>query len=150
CVTEGLLDANPVSGTAKADEGNSRERVLAHDELRKLWRSLGDGSFADIVRLLLLTGQRRNEIGALRWSEIDLTRKVIVLPPARTKNGRQHEVPLSAQAIAILKRLPRRNSTDYLFGKRSGYSDWGVPSRSLTSAFVSHPGASTTSAEHAQ
>jgi integrase len=126
-----LLDANPVTGTAKADEGNSRERILMHEELRKLWRSLGDGSFADILRLLLLTGQRRNEIGALQWSEIDLTRKLIVLPPTRTKNGRQHEVPLSAQALAILKRLPRRNSTDYLFGKRSGYSDWGRAKQEL-------------------
>jgi integrase len=131
CVTEGLLDANPVTGTAKADEGNSRERVLTHDELRKLWRSLGDGSFADILRLLLLTGQRRNEIGGLQWSEIDLARKLIVLPPARTKNGRQHEVPLSAQALAILKRLPRRNSTDFIFGKRSGYSDWGRAKQEL-------------------
>jgi len=131
CITEGLLDANPVQGTAKADEGNSRERVLTRDELRKLWRSLRDDSFADILRLLLLTGQRRNEIGALQWSEIDLARKVIVLPPARTKNGRQHEVPLSTQALAILKRLPRRNSTDYLFGKRSGYSDWGRAKQEL-------------------
>jgi integrase len=131
CVTEGLLDANPVAGTAKADEGNSRERVLTQEELRKLWRSLGDDSFADILRLLLLTGQRRNEIGALRWSEIDLARKVIVFPPARTKNGRQHEVPLSAQALVILKRLPRRNSTDYLFGRRSGYSDWGRAKQEL-------------------
>lgn len=71
-----MLDVNPVTGTAKADEGGSRERVLTPEELRRLWSGLGDGRFSDIVRLLLLTGQRRNEIGKLQWSEVDLGRKV--------------------------------------------------------------------------
>jgi integrase len=123
-VTEGLLDANPVQGTAKADEGGSRERVLTTDELRQLWRNLGDGRFPDIVRLLLLTGQRRNEIGHLQWNEIDLKRKLIVLAPARTKNGRQHEVPLSRQALVILARQPRRNSSGYLFSNTLGFKNW--------------------------
>ena len=88
CLTEGLLDANPVAGTAKAGEGGSRERVLTHDELSKLWRGLGDDPFSNVLRLLLLTGQRRNEIGHLQWSEIDFARKMIVLPVERVKNGR--------------------------------------------------------------
>src|SRR6516162_3408861 len=123
CIQEGLTETNPVQGTGKADEGGSRERVLTQDELRKLWRALGDDRFSDIVRLLLLTGQRRNEIGKLQWSEIDFVRKMIVLAPDRTKNSRVHELPLSAQALAILKRIRRRNTTDFLFGKR-GFSDW--------------------------
>jgi integrase len=123
CISEGLLDVSPVTGTAKANEGGSRERVLTQDELRQLWRALGDDPFSDVVRLLLLTGQRRKEIGDLRWSEIDLARKMIVLPAERTKNGRQHEVPLSAQSLAIIERLPRRNTTDYLFGTR-GFIHW--------------------------
>jgi integrase len=112
CVSEGLLDTNPVTGTAKADEGGSRERVLTPDELRRLWRGLGTEPFSQIVRLLLLTGQRRNEIGHLRWAEVDLAARRIVLPPERTKNGRLHELPLSHQALAILERLPRRNSSE--------------------------------------
>jgi integrase len=123
CVAEGLLDLNPVAGTAKADEGGSRERVLTLEELRKLWRGLGDDRFGDILRLLLLTGQRRNEIGGLRWAEIDLAARMIVLPPERTKNSRQHEVPFSSQALAILVGLPRRNSSEFLFGSR-GFNDW--------------------------
>jgi hypothetical protein len=59
CITEGLLETNPVQGTAKASGNGSRERVLTPDELRQLWRGLGDDRFSDIVRLLLLTGQRR-------------------------------------------------------------------------------------------
>jgi integrase len=100
CLAECLLELNPVTGTAKAIENGSRERVLSTDELRTLWRSLGEDKFSDIIRLLLLTGQRRNEIGGLQWSEVDLARKQIVLPPQRVKNSRQHELPLSSQASA--------------------------------------------------
>src|SRR5262249_50837178 len=96
-IQEGLAEVNPVTGTGKADEGNSRDRVLTTDELRKLWRGLGDDAFSNAVRLLLLTGQRRSEIGRLAWSEIDFANKQIVLPASRVKNGRDHTVPLSAQ-----------------------------------------------------
>jgi len=130
CITEGLLESNPVTGTAKADVGGSRERVLTPQELRKLWRALGDDDFSNVVRLLLLTGQRRNEIGALQWSEIDLVAKMITLGAERTKNSRSHEVPLSAQALAIIKGLPRRNTTDFLFGKR-GFTNWNDAKQQL-------------------
>jgi integrase len=124
CVTEGLLETNPVTGTAKVNEGGSRDRILSGDELRQLWHALGDGRFADLVRLLLLTGQRRNEIGALAWSEVDLAKGMIVLGPERTKNKRKHELPLSRQACAILERRPRRNSSGFLFSDVQGYKDW--------------------------
>ena len=142
CVAEGLLELNPVQGTAVANENGSRERVLTREELKALWCGLGDGPFADIVRLLLLTGQRRNEIGRLRWAEVDLARKLIVLPPDRTKNGRQHELPLSTQALAILTRQPRRNSTEFVFGER-GFSSWSaekakLDQRALIAAWTLH------------
>jgi integrase len=124
-ITEGLLDANPVQGTAKANEGGSRERVLTREELGKLWAALGQSGYSDIVRLLLLTGQRREEVGALQWSEVDFARKMIVLPPTRTKNKRQHELPISRQALAILQRQPRRNDTNFLFGAERGFRNWG-------------------------
>jgi len=111
CITEGLLEINPAQGTAQANENGSRERVLTPDELRKLWRGLGDGDFDNVVRLLLLTGQRRNEIGHLQWSEIDTARKMIVLAPDRTKNSRQHELPLSSQALARLSNTNRSRPT---------------------------------------
>ena len=125
-VTEGLLDTNSVQGTAKLDEGGSRERTLTAEELTELWsalRSEPNAQFADIVRLLILTGQRREEIGGLRWSEIE--RGLIVLPPERTKNSRQHEVPLSRQAKAILERQPKRKGRDFIFGiGELGFSGW--------------------------
>ena len=137
CIQEGLLDANPVTGTGKANENGSRERVLTHDELRKLWHSLGDNCFDHIIRLLLLTGQRRNEIGKLKWGEIDLEHPMITLPPDRTKNGRQHDLPLSRQALAIIERQPRRNSSDLVFGER-GF-DWAVGKAKLDQRLVIAP-----------
>jgi integrase len=120
-IQEGLVDLSPVQGTGKATENGSRDRVLTQEELRKLWQGLGDGRFADIVRLLLLTGQRRTEIGRLTWAEVDLDRKLIVLGPERTKNSRPHEVPLSTQALAILTRQPKR--TEFVFSRR-GFMNW--------------------------
>jgi integrase len=125
-VTEGLLDANPVQGTAKLDEGGSRERVLTQQELAELWSVLDaepNPQFADIVRLLILTGQRREEVGSLRWSEVEGDR--VILPPERTKNSRQHEVPLSRLAKTILARQPKRKGRDYIFGiGEAGFSGW--------------------------
>ena len=97
--------------------------MLTPAELAQLWRGLGEGQFADIVRLLLLTGQRRNEIGGLRWSEIDLAANVIRLPPERTKNKRPHEVPLAPQAREIIERQRRRNDREFLFGL-TGFTGW--------------------------
>lgn len=124
-ITEGFIEFNPVAGTGKADEGGSRDRVLSEAELARVWAALEEDQFGDIVRLLVLTGQRREEIGGLRWSEIDFDRGLIVLPPARTKNKRQHELPLSAQALTILERQPRRKDRDLIFGIGEGpFSGW--------------------------
>jgi integrase len=137
-VTEGLLDANPVQGTAKLDEGGSRDRTLTPAELGELWSVLDaepNPQFADIVRLLILTGQRREEIGSLRWSEID--HGLIVLPPERTKNSRQHDVPLSHQAKAILARQPKRKGRDFIFGiGQAGFSGWSDCKERLDQALL--------------
>ena len=123
-IAEGLCEQSPVNGTMKADEGASRDRVLTQDELKALWHALSDNRFSEIVRLLLLTACRRNEIGNLTWDEIDLKRKLIVLPPDRTKNGRGLELPLSAQALAVIERTPRRNSSAFLFRDANGDKGW--------------------------
>jgi integrase len=104
-VREGLLETNPVTATIKAEVSGPRDRVLSQEELAAIWQGLGEDRFSNIVRLLILTGQRREEIGGLRLSEIDFDRGLIVLPPGRTKNKREHQLPLSAQAKAILQRV---------------------------------------------
>jgi integrase len=137
-VTEGLLEVNPVQGTAKLSEGGSRERTLTPAELKELWSALDgepNAQFADILRLLLLTGQRRDEIGHLRWSEIEPG--LIVLPPERTKNRRQHEVPLSRQAKAIIDRQPKRKGRDCIFGiGKLGFSGWSDCKERLDEALL--------------
>lgn len=122
-VKEGLLDANPVAGTAKAEEGGSRERVLVPSELAEVWAALPQDQFGDIVRLLILTAQRREEIGGLAWSEVK--GDLIALPPERVKNKRLHQLPISPQAKTILDRQPRRNNRDLIFGiGKGGFSGW--------------------------
>ena len=67
----GLPRANPVNGTNKASESKSRERVLSDAELVAIWKAAPDNDYGRIVKLLMLTAQRREEIGGLAWSEID-------------------------------------------------------------------------------
>jgi integrase len=73
CIREGLLDNNVVIGT-NTQAQKSRDRVLSDGELKRIWDALGSDDYSTIVRLLMLTGQRTNEIGALHWSEIVATR----------------------------------------------------------------------------
>jgi integrase len=110
------LPANPVAGTHKHN-GKARERVLTEAELAAIWQACGDDDYGRIVRLLILTGQRREEIGGLRRGEIDPDR--IVLPGVRTKNKRDHIIFLAPQALALLPEC----AGDYVFGKR-GFVSW--------------------------
>jgi integrase len=120
----GMVDANPVAHTEKLTE-KSRDRVLTDGELAIVWNSAA-GPYGDVVRLLALTGQRASEIGGLRWSEVDLGKKLITLPAERTKNGRPHEVPLSTPAVDILK-AHYQPGREFVFGgrDRSGFNGWG-------------------------
>jgi integrase len=118
---EGLVDANPVIGTNKG-KATARDRVLTNSELAAIWHALPVGDYGDIVKLLILTGQRREEIGALRWSEVDLDQELITLPEHRTKNYRKHHVPLAPAALAILKARPQAG--DFVFGRSKGFNGW--------------------------
>lgn len=123
-ISEGMAEANPVAGTNKREE-KPRERVLGNDELRAIWQACSDDDHGRIVRLLLLTGQRREEIAAMAWSELSLERVLWTMPGARTKNGRPHEVPLSDATAAILGAVQKRPGRDLLFGEGEGpFSGW--------------------------
>jgi Arm DNA-binding domain/Phage integrase family/Phage integrase, N-terminal SAM-like domain len=97
-IGQGLIENNPVIGTPK-HKLKDREHVLSMPELVMIWNAAGDIDRLDhtnMIRLLMLTGQRRTEIGNLEWREI--VDDTIVLPPERTKNGRKHIVPFSKPA----------------------------------------------------
>lgn len=120
-VREGLADTNPAAGANRFPE-RSRERTLSDAEISAVWRATAsDDPYSALVRLLMLTGARREELGALRWDEVDLDARTISLPPARTKNNRPHVIPLSDRAFAIVDAQPR--DSEHVFGP-GGFSSW--------------------------
>lgn len=113
-----ILDQNPC-GKIQKYRDEQRERALTEDEATRLWTMIAEAEkawviakdFADIFRLIMLTGARRTEIVALRWSEVDFDRARLVLPPVRTKMGalnRSRYIVLSAPALDILQKVKRR------------------------------------------
>jgi integrase len=131
-MTMGLAETNPTIGSAKPAENRPRERVLSDPELAAIWRACGDGEYGKIVKLLILTGCRRAEIGDLRWPEIDLDRAIFTIPASRSKNNREHALPLMPAALAIIRSIPQRVSRPQLFGERSrGFTRWVQDKRGL-------------------
>jgi integrase len=112
-----ILETNPCYKVQKLRD-NRRDRSITTEEAKKLWTVLDEAQaawviaphYANIIRLIMLTGARRNEITELNWSEVDIERSRLVLPPIRTKMGSQNKsrtIILSEQARAILEYLPR-------------------------------------------
>jgi integrase len=122
----GLIETNPTINTPAPASGHGRERVLSDDELAYIWRACGDDDHGRIVKLLILTGCRRQEIGGMGFSEIDFERGTWTLPPARSKTHRPHTLPLLAMMRAIIEPVPHRAARDQLFGDRSrgGFNGW--------------------------
>jgi integrase len=82
-----------------------------------------DGLAAQALELAILTAARSGEILGMRWSEVDFGKKVWTLPPDRMKAGREHRVPLSERAVAILRQLAEIRTGDFVFpGQRKGRS----------------------------
>ena len=105
---------NPFAGV-KLTAAPERERFLSREEAGRFLDALAglegegtlSGTFADALRLLLLTGARKTEVMGLRWSEVDFGRKLATLPPERTKAGGKtgvRRIALSPPALAVLSR----------------------------------------------
>jgi integrase len=97
----------------------ARERVLTLEELTRIWRGAValEPLYRDLVQLLILTGQRRDEIAGMTWGEIAPGLALWVIPPGRTKARRQHTVPLPSLAQEILQ------ARHAVFGKREPAKD---------------------------
>ena len=108
------LPSNPISSLhsrRKRFKETPRERVLSNEELRDLWEAtdrLPEPS-RSFVRVLMLTGQRRDEVRLMEWREIDPDRSEWLIPGRRTKSKRDHLVPLSGHVVSILGDLPRQS-----------------------------------------
>lgn len=133
CVGRNYVDANPVGNISKRGTNGSRDRVLSEGDLVQIWQACGDDwEYGRIVRLLILTGQRREEIGGLMWPEVNFDKSRIELPPSRTKNKQHHLIPLSAEALTILKAIPKWAGRDLVFGSGAGgYSGWSNSKHAL-------------------
>ncbi|HXG72601.1 MAG TPA: tyrosine-type recombinase/integrase [Gemmatimonadaceae bacterium] len=118
-----VVEANPVSGTARPGVEQRRDRVLTSDELRRFWTACDAMSpeMAAAWRLRLLTAQRANEVHNLAWRELDLDAGWWTLPAERSKNGLSHRVPLSPPAMILLKAL--RADADALVAARAARDD---------------------------
>jgi integrase len=122
-----MIAASPVVGVERPHKEVPRQRTLTDAELVALWRACeGEGPYGAAVRLLILTGARRNEVGQMAWDELNLSHRVWLLPADRSKNKRSHTVPLSRQACVILDNQPRFVGCNYIFSMhgRGPIGDW--------------------------
>lgn len=113
CVQRGYVEVTPCLGVQSPAKHKSRERVLSDDELALVWQHAPACGypFEQIVRLLVLTVQRRGEVAAMRWPHVSLGDALWSLPAELTKSNRPHAVPLVGEATAILAALPRLDET---------------------------------------
>jgi integrase len=123
----GLVESNPTIGSAQPEEGKPRSRVLADEELAAIWRACAGDDYGRVIKLLILSGCRRAEIGDLRWSELDDPEQPssFTIPASRSKNKRPHTLPVMPMMGEIITGVPRLASRDQLFGLRShGFTAW--------------------------
>lgn len=118
CEKRDLITASPCVGAHAPPRPDARDRVLSDDELRLVWQGAGrlGFPFGPVVKLLMLTGQRRAEVAGMTWAELDLDKATWRIPKERAKNGKAHEVDLSPQALAIIEELEQGGT--YLFPAR--------------------------------
>jgi integrase len=146
---EGYVEQNPVLGTRRPEEGEGRSRVLSNVELVRVWDACDAiGEYGKVVRLLILLGARRAEVGGMRWSEIsdlDGPQPTWRLPPERSKTKRPRLLPLLPMVAGIVRSVPQVVGKDTLFGARSrdGFTAWDkgkaeLDARSGVSGFVLH------------
>ncbi|MGA7329974.1 MAG: site-specific integrase [Rhodomicrobium sp.] len=121
------LEANPADGISRRARGGGRERVLSEGELVALWNACAGEASGAIIRLLVLTGARKSEIANLEWSEVDFEAVQVTLSGRRTKNNHPFVIPLSGEAVEILRSSPHYDNGLFVFSTgRKSWSDYKV------------------------
>src|SRR5205085_778936 len=95
-IAEELIDTDPTARVRKRIKESARDRALSDSEIRLFWAGcdmLG-WPFGQMFKLLLLTAQRRDEVGSMEWSEMSLEKRLWTIPREKAKNDRTHEVHL--------------------------------------------------------
>lgn len=127
----GNVEANVVSGAYKPERQKSRDRVLSDDELALVWNTVDpDSDYGKVVRLLILTGARRAEVGDMAWPEFDFAKGTWTLPASRSKTGKPLTLPITPAMRSILDTIPKREGTDHLFNS-GGFKRWSIGKAAL-------------------
>ncbi|MGH6972771.1 MAG: tyrosine-type recombinase/integrase, partial [Caulobacteraceae bacterium] len=135
-VERGEIEQSPMFGLRAPPQRRARDRVLTDVELRQVW-SACDGlghPFGPIIRLLMLTAQRRDEVASMRWDHIDLQAGVWILPAERCKNGKAHRVDLAPEAVAIIESIVRKGDFVFTTTGETAPSGFSHAKRSLDAA----------------
>jgi len=136
-IKRAILDKSPCVLIEKPFKEKPRKRVLREEEITIFWKCLEKANMTDkiklVLRLLLITGQRRGEVVNAEWCEVDLIKGWWTIPASKTKNGRLHRVPLSNPALKILESVKiLSGDSAYLFPSPLG--DSHVTERSVSRA----------------
>lgn len=136
CVERGLMEASPMATLKPPVRARNRARALSLAELAVVYEAADriGYPFGTIVKLLILTGQRRGEVSGMAWSEIDLEAATWTIPAERSKNGRAHALPLAPIALDIIGTMPRL-SDRFAFPARGNdeatFSGWSKAKKDL-------------------
>jgi integrase len=130
-----MLTASPFVNLALA-KVTRRDRVLTDAELRSIWAATTKpGSFHNIVRLLMLSGQREDEVARMAWGELSDDLSTWIIPASRAKNGKASIVPISGPARSIIEAAPRYANALCFPGDGGGvYQGWGAAKARLDEA----------------
>ena len=129
------LAFSPATGVERPHKEEIRTQVLSDDELRALWLACEpEGASGRAIRMLVSTGARRSEVGRMRLEEIDEERRLWTLPAGRTKNAREHAIPLSSQAWALIEARPRFAGCPFVFSAdgRRAVNNWDEVKRRIS------------------
>jgi integrase len=128
----GHVDHNAVIGTFNPDTNATRERVLTDAELDQVWNAVGSDDYSAIIKLLILTGARRTEVGGMMWQELNFENRTWTIPATRAKNSNTHVLHLPHACWQIIERIERRAGSNHLFGYSSqGFRNWDVAKKNL-------------------
>ncbi len=140
----GAVQVNPFADLPVAKSVTKRERVLSDRELAEVWQATGEAPapYGTLIRLLILTGQRRSEVAAMSWAELSDELTIWTIPGERTKNGVTHAVPLSMPAGEFLKGLipkgSKRPQRGFVLPGAAGtpFAGWSKSKRALDRAIA--------------
>src|SRR5262249_6232698 len=116
-IADGLCEANPVSRVKLLRENNQRVRLLNDDEETRLRAAIGD-EWWPLVAIAIHTGLRQGEQFGLRWEHVDFATGILTVP--RSKHGERRTVPLNETAREILRTLPSRLKSPFVFPSDTG------------------------------